>query len=128
MLVKVCIVYMHLMILGGCYSLESKTLPQLYRGQFDDVDQIIIIDGTTGFPKIVSEKVEIEEFLQKIKDFQFIPEDNQETEKGYKYAITLFEGKKSFMFTLNQVNNHYYYTEPDIYPFIDEFYKNLDIE
>ena len=125
---KVPIVYMLLMFLVGCNSLESNTLPQLYKGQFVDVDQMIIKDGTTGSQKIITEKVVIEEFLQKIKDIQFIPEVNQEPSKGYQYGITLLEGEKSFLFTLNQVNNHYYYTEPDIYPIVDGFYKNLDIE
>ncbi|WP_391116315.1 hypothetical protein [Psychrobacillus sp. L3] len=125
---KVCIVYMLLLILVGCNSLESKTLPQLYKGEFADVDQMIILDGTTGHQKIVSEKVVIDEYLEKIKDIQFIPEDKQETVKGYKYASTLFKGEESFMFTLNQVNNHYYYTEPDMYPIVDEFYQGLDIQ
>ncbi|QFF99651.1 hypothetical protein PB01_12855 [Psychrobacillus glaciei] len=127
-LAKVPIVYMLIVILTGCNSLESKTLTQLYKGQFVDVDQMIILDGTTGHQKIVSEKVVIDEFLEKIKDIQFIPEDNQETEKGFRYGITLMEGEKSFTFTMNQVNNHNYYTEPDMYPIVVGFYTGLDIQ
>ncbi len=34
----------------------------------------------------------------------------------------------TFSFSLNEVNDNYYYTEPDIHPIVDEFYKNLDVQ
>lgn len=36
--------------------------------------------------------------------------------------------KCPFMFTENEVTDFYSYTEPDIYPIVDSFYKNLKVE
>ena len=67
--------------------------------------------------------------MSKIKDVQFIPEENQEDRTGFLYFITLYQDEEmTFIFTLNEVNDYYYYTEPDIYPIVDSFYKNLKVE
>jgi hypothetical protein len=66
-------------------------------------------------------------FLSKIKEIKFIPEENQEPRNGFRYSIALFqEGELTFSFTLTEVNGHYYYTEPDLFPIVDNFYKTLD--
>ena len=41
---------------------------------------------------------------------------NQEDRTGFLYFITLYQDEEmTFIFTLNEVNDYYYYTEPDIY-------------
>ena len=34
----------------------------------------------------------------------------------------------TFIFTESEVTDYYYYTDPDIYPIVDSFYKNLKVE
>ena len=115
-------------LLTGC-GLETKTFKEFYKNDLEDVTKIQVQDGSTGYSKITTDKKVIGEFLSKIKDVQFIPEENQEDRTGFLYFITLYQDEEmTFIFTLNEVNDYYYYTEPDIYPIVDSFYKNLKVE
>ncbi|MFJ7730783.1 hypothetical protein ACIQXF_02695 [Lysinibacillus sp. NPDC097231] len=68
-------------------------------------------------------------FFSEIKNIQFIPEENQVDRSGFRYSIALYQDEKiTFSFSLNEVNGNYYYTEPDIYPIIDDFYESLEVE
>lgn len=117
-----------IIFLTGC-GLETKTFTEFYNNDFEDVTKIQVQDGSTGYTKITTDKKVIGEFLSEIKDLQFIPEENQEDRDGFLYAISLYEGEQmTFIFTVNKVNDYYYYTEPDIYPIVDSFYKNLKVE
>lgn len=114
--------------LVGC-GLETKTLSQFYEKNLDDVNKIVIVDGSTGNKKTVTENEVIKEFLSEIKDIKFIPDQNQENRVGWRYSITLFQDdKQAFQFGLSEVNENYYNTEPDIYPIVENFYENLDVQ
>ncbi|MEH7355449.1 hypothetical protein V7150_18020 [Neobacillus drentensis] len=90
---------------------------------------MVIFDGNSGYKKTVEDKKVIDNFLNKIKDIKFIPDENQELRDGFNYSITLFQDdEETFKFGLTQVNDHYYHTEPDIYPIVDDFYKNLNVQ
>ncbi|WP_088072704.1 hypothetical protein [Gottfriedia luciferensis] len=117
-----------LTLLVGC-GLETKTLTDFYKKDLDDVTKIVILDGSSGQKKTIKDKKLIDKFLTKIKDIKFIPEKNQEKRVGFRYLITLFQDNvKTFQFELTQVNENYYYTEPDIYPIVDDFYKKIDVK
>jgi Cdc6-like AAA superfamily ATPase len=114
--------------LVGC-GLETKTLSQFYEKNLDDVNKIVIVDGSTGNKKTVTENEVIKEFLSEIKDIKFILDENQEKREGWRYSIKLFQDDKpAFQFGLSEVNENYYYTEPDIYPIVENFYENLDVQ
>lgn len=114
--------------LVGC-GLETKTLSQFYEKDLDDVTKIVIVDGSTGYKKTVTENEVIKEFLGEIKDIKFIPDENQEKREGWRYSITLFQDdEQTFKFGLTEVNENYYYTEPDIHPIVEDFYENLDVQ
>ena len=120
--------FLFIALLTGC-GLETKTFTEFYKNDLEDVTKIQVQDGSTGYSKITTDKKVIGEFLSKIKDVQFIPEENQEDRTGFLYFITLYQDEEmTFIFTLNEVNDYYYYTEPDIYPIVDSFYKNLKVE
>ena len=125
--------FIFIVLLTGC-GLETKTLTDFYKNDLKDVTKIQIHDGSTGSietakSKIITDEKVIDEFLSEIKDIQFIPEENQEDRAGFLYAISLYEGEQmTFIFTENEVTDYYYYTEPDIFPIIDSFYKNLKVE
>ncbi|MGE7688194.1 hypothetical protein ACQKMI_03190 [Lysinibacillus sp. NPDC097214] len=115
-------------LLAGC-GLETKTLPEFYEDELEDVTKIKIIDGSTGYKKVINDKNIIDHFLSEIKDIQFIPEENQDDKSGFTYSIAFYRDEEiTFSFSLNEVNGHYYYTEPDIHSIIDDFYKNLKVE
>ncbi|MGE7909222.1 hypothetical protein [Lysinibacillus xylanilyticus] len=120
--------FLFIVLLTGC-GLETKTLTEFYKNDLEDVTKIQVQDGSTGYSKITTDKKVIDEFLSEIKDVQFIPEENQEDRAGFLYSITLYEDEQmTFIFTENEVTDYYYYTEPDIYPIVDSFYKNLIVE
>lgn len=122
-----------LMLIGsnslGTASLDTKTLVEFYEKDLYDVSKIVILDGSTGYKKTIADKTVIEGFLDEIKDVKFIPEENQEARVGWRYSITLSQGDEyTFQFGLTEVNNNYYYTEPDIHLMVDQFYKTIDVQ
>lgn len=118
-----------LLFLFACTNGKTQSLEAFYKeAEIENVDQIIIQDGSTGALKTITKKEQIDEFLSLIKDIQFTPEENQEKRDGWLYRITLVDGEKTFQFTLNQIQNTYYKSNPDIYPIVDDFYKNLEME
>lgn len=120
--------FLFIFLLTGC-GLETKTLTEFYKNDLEDVTKIQVQDGGTGYSKITTDKKVIDEFLSEIKGVQFIPEENQEDRAGFLYSITLYEDEQmTFIFTENEVTDFYYYTEPDIYPIVDSFYKNIKEE
>ncbi|MGP4040993.1 hypothetical protein ACTWP4_14010 [Gracilibacillus sp. D59] len=124
----VFIIVFSFVILTGC-GLEKKTLTQFYDGDINKVSKVIIFDGNTGYKKTIKDNKIIESFLNEIKDIKFIPDEKQEPRDGFNYSITLYEDEKeTFQFGLTQVNDHYYHTEPEIFPIVDNFYTNLDIK
>ncbi|MEB2300913.1 hypothetical protein LAV72_14940 [Lysinibacillus xylanilyticus] len=41
-------------LLAGC-GLETKTLPEFYEEDLEDVTKITIIDGSTGYKKVIND-------------------------------------------------------------------------
>lgn len=121
---KLCSLSLLLMFtIAGC-SLETKTLTEFYPKNLEDVTQIVIVDGRTGKENTVTNKVSIKEFIKEIEHIKFIPEENQEDREGWLYSIKLYSDKEQvFQFGPTEMNGTYYYTEPDIYPIIDDFYN-----
>jgi len=125
---SILLIVLILFTLTGC-GLETKTLSQFYEKGLDKVTKILIVDGTSGHEKTITDHEVIKGFLKQIKDIKFIPEENQEKREGWRYSITLFQDdEQTFQFGLTQVNDDYYYTEPDMHPIVDDFYKNLDVQ
>jgi len=116
-----------LSLLNGCV-LKATTLPELYKDDLDDVTKVVIVDGSTGSKKTVTDPEIIEEFLNEIKEIIFIPQENLEKRDGWRYSISLFnEEDQSFQFGTSEVNGHYYDTEPDLLPIVEDFYENLNV-
>ncbi|MGE7623920.1 hypothetical protein ACQKMD_12940 [Viridibacillus sp. NPDC096237] len=115
-----------LFILAACTDAKTQSLKEFYKdAKIENVDKVIIQDGSTGASKAITEQEQIDEFLSLIKDIEFTPQDNQEERKGWQYGITLFDGEKEFKFTLSEIGDTYYNSNPDIYPIVDNYYKQL---
>ncbi|MFJ7953627.1 hypothetical protein ACIQZG_19165 [Lysinibacillus sp. NPDC096418] len=115
--------------LSGCTAAKIQSLEQFYKNaKIEAVDKVVIQDGSTGASKTILEQEQISEFLSLIKDIEFTPQDHQEQRVGWRYGITLLDGEKEFKFTLNEIDDIYYDSNPDIHPIVDEYYKQLAIE
>ena len=125
--------YIYLVMLCTCVLLHgcgSESEPKLLEDFLEDagieeVDKIILLDGSTGETKDIEEQGEIEEFLSLIEDVVFTPQANQEERDGFRYGIRLFDGEKELNFSLNHIDGVYYDTEPAIYPLVDGYYQHL---
>lgn len=117
-----------LFILSACTNGKTQSLESFYKdAKIENVDRVIIQDGSTGASKSIIKPEQIGEFLTLINEIEFTPQENQEKRKGWRYGITLFDGEKEFKFTLNQIDNTYYDSNPDIHPIVDNYYKQLEI-
>ena len=123
------ILLVSLLLLSACSNGKTQSLEEFYKdAKIENVDKVIIQDGSTGASKTITKQEDIVEFLSLIKAIEFTPQDNQEERSGWRYGITLFDGEKEFKFTLNHIDNTYYDSNPDIHPIVDNYYKQLDIE
>lgn len=119
-----------LLLLVFCDDNDEKTqsLEQFYKdANIENVDKVIIQDGSTGYFKTITNQEKIDEFLALINEVQFTPQENQEKREGWRYGITLFNGEKEFKFILNHIDNTYYDSNPEIYSAVDSYYKQLDV-
>lgn len=126
------ILLVNLLLLSACTNVGTNGKTQLLEEFFKDAkienaDKVIIQDGSTGYSKTITNQEQIGEFLSLIKEIEYTPQDNQEGRVGWRYGITLFDGEKEFKFTLNQIDNTYYDSNPDIHPIVDNYYKQLEI-
>lgn len=114
-----------LVLLTGCGP-KTTSIEDKYNGSLDKVTKIEILDGNTGESASTKENEIIQEFIIEIKDVKFIPDDDQGKRDGFNYSITFYqEDEQKFQFGLNQIDAHYYHTEPDIKPTIEQFYKSI---
>ena len=125
--------YLALVLIVGCLlaacSAKTQSLEAFYTEDGNEnVDKVVILDGSTGYTKTLTDVAQINEFLVLIKDIEFSPQDNQEKRDGFLYSITLYDREAQFNFSLSQIDDVYYDTEPDIYPIVDGYYKALEID
>ena len=119
-----------LVILSACADTKGKTqsLQEFYKdANIENVNKVIIQDGSTGLSKTITNQEQIDAFLALINEIVFTPQENQEGRVGWRYGITLYDGKKEFSFTLNHINDTYYDSNPAILPIVDDYYKQLEI-
>jgi predicted small secreted protein len=117
-----------LFLVSACTNGKPQTLEEFYKDvKIENVDKVIIQDGSTGASKTITKQEQIDEFLSLIKDIEFTPQDNQEKQAGWRYGISLFDGEREFKFTLSEIGNTYYDSNPDIHPIVENYYKQLEI-
>lgn len=116
-----------LLLLSGCTE-KTQSIEEIYNdAKIENVDKIIIHYGATGYKKTITNQEQITEFLSLINNIEFTRIDKAE-EWGALYYIYLFDGKREFIFNMNQIGKRYYDSNPAIEPIIDNYYQQLDIE
>ena len=123
------ILLISLFLVSACTDGKTQSLEGFYKdAKIENVNKVIIQDGSTGASKTITKQEQIDEFLSLIKDIEFTPQDNQEKRKGWRYGVALFDGEREFKFTLSEIGNTYYDSNPDIHPIVENYYKQLEIE
>ncbi|MFB7160323.1 hypothetical protein [Lysinibacillus sp. NPDC056232] len=122
------ILLVSLFLVSACTNEGTQSLEAFYKdSKIESIDKVVIQDGSTGASKTITKQEQINEFISLIKDIKFTPQDNQEKLIGWRYGITLFDSEREFNFTLSEINNTYYDSNPDIYPIVENYYKQLEI-
>lgn len=117
-----------LCLLSACSDAKTRTLEAFIQdANIEHVDKVIIQDGSTGYSKEIVDEQQIDDFLSRVKDIEYSPQKNQEGSVGWRYAITFIDGQTEFTFTLHQIGDTYYDSNPDIHPIVDNYYKQLKI-
>jgi hypothetical protein len=125
---KMLFLFLTMFVLSACNNGKTQSLEAFYQdSKIESVDKIIIQDGSTGYTKTITKQEQINEFLSLIKDIEFTPQKNQEEREGWRYRISLFDGKINFSFTLNEIDSVYYDSSPDIHPIVDDYYNQLEV-
>ena len=114
-----------LILLTGC-GLKTTTIEEQYNGNLDKVSKIEILDGNTGEIVSTKDKKQIQAFITEIKGVEFIPDEDQSKRDGFNYSVTFYQDDdKKFQFSLTQLEDNYYHTDPDIKPTIEQFYESI---
>ncbi|MDW0113259.1 hypothetical protein QT711_08665 [Sporosarcina saromensis] len=123
------ILLLSLCLLSACSDAKTQKLEAFFKdANIEHVDKVIIQDGSTGYSKEMVDEQQIDDFLSRVKYIEYSPQENQEGSVGWRYAITLIDGQTEFKFTLHQIGDTYYDTNPDIHPIVDTYYKELERE
>lgn len=118
-----------ILLVSACSNGKQQSLEEFYKdAKIENIDKIIIQDGSTGYSKTITNQEQIDEFLSLIQNIEFSSQSNQEQREGWRYGIVLFDNEQKFQFTLSQIGDTYYDSNPDIYPIVDNYYKQLEIE
>ncbi|MFJ8515243.1 hypothetical protein [Lysinibacillus xylanilyticus] len=124
----ILILLVSLFLVSACTNGKTQSLEAFYKdAKIESIDKVVIQDGSTGASKTITMQEQINDFVSLIKDIQFTPQGNQEKRVGWGYGITLLDSEKEFKFTLSEIDNTYYDSNPDIYPIVDNYYKQLEI-
>ena len=116
-------------LLAGCSDAKTQTLEMFIQdADIQTIDKVILVDGSTGYSKTITDPQQIDEFVALIQDILYTPQKNQEERYGWRYGILLMDGEKEFNFELTQIGETYYDSKPDIYPIVDAYYQSLPIE
>ena len=115
-----------LLLLSACSNGKTQLLEEFYNdAKIENVDKVIIQDGSTGYSKTITNQEQIGEFLSLINEIEFTPQENQGKREGWRYGITLFD--KESKFNLKEIDITYYDSNPDIHTIVDNYYKQLEI-
>ncbi|WP_336763266.1 hypothetical protein [Paenibacillus sp. USHLN196] len=97
-----------ILILSGCQSSNkadqsgvSKVLKELhtfYPGDITQVDSIEMMSGGDGTKKTTTDKVLIQEWIEKVHDLEIVLDPDQEDATGVLYHVTMFEQRKEVLY------------------------------
>ncbi|MDU0328954.1 MULTISPECIES: hypothetical protein [Paenibacillus] len=105
-------------------ELKPITLAELYPGDVKSIDQIELVDGSSGESKTVSNNEEIKTIIKNIKDIKLIPDTNQEGRTGWLFRLKFYEKSNVKLdFTPHHMNGIYYENNSELTLILKQLYK-----
>lgn len=90
--------------------------------RLDAGDRIEFRSGASGNTRVLTDKDQIADFIDKVKDIPFPLQFSQAERSGYGYSITFYEhGERKFGFSTENVKGKYYNIKPDMLKAIKEW-------
>ncbi|MCM3128179.1 MULTISPECIES: hypothetical protein [unclassified Paenibacillus] len=100
------------------------TLSELYPGIISNADRIRLIDGSSGHRIWINDSVEVQEWINQIKDVEWVPEEPQEGAVGNIYRMELYEGEDmKLKFTPQQMDRIYYVSDPKFMESVNSLFE-----
>lgn len=122
MLIAFCVVL-------GCSSNKLKpiTLHEKYSKKLEHVNKMIIMSGSTGGKKEITDQEVIDEWLNEVKDNVLYPLEDQEEKDGFLYAISFYENDKARLtFSLNYIDQVYYDTDTEMLKLTTQLFESYE--
>lgn len=104
-------------------SLPGKQQQQFYPGDLSQVDEIRIRSGSTGALRTYTDKQQIQQWLNSIRDITFTASPARERGVGYLYDVYLWEqGKQQLTFNTISIGDHYFTESSMLQSSIEDLY------
>ncbi|MEF2966287.1 hypothetical protein V3851_10635 [Paenibacillus sp. M1] len=120
------------LVLAGCGKPAEpepeptvKKLYELYPGDIGKADYAEIRSGSTGRLVKISDQAVIRSWINEIRDFDIVPDPNQEDRTGYLYAVSLYENDEAKLsFTTSSIGGYYYIFNEDLKEKIEALFNS----
>lgn len=104
---------------------DKQKLEALYPGDITEVNSVQIRNGTTGELKTFTDKRQVQEWVNSIRDIEFVIDPNQEKRVGYLFFVDLFENdEKKLRFTPGDSEGVYYLYHQELEDRIRELFES----
>lgn len=121
MLVAFCIV------LGCSSKVKPITLHEKYSKQLEHVNKMVIMSGSTGGKKEITDQAVIDEWLDQVRDNVLYPLEDQEEKDGFLYAVSFYENDKvKLTFSLNYIDRVYYDTDAEMLELTTQLFESYE--
>lgn len=88
-------------------------LSDVYTSSFEDVSEVVIVDGTSGETTIISEKDEIKTFMSELQKMQLEEIQLDDEREGYLWMVILKSGNEEFQLNNYKIGDRYFNTNPE---------------
>ncbi|MFX3648807.1 MAG: hypothetical protein ACE3K2_24615 [Paenibacillus sp.] len=105
-----------ILILSSCQSSNKpdqsgdskvpKELHSFYPGDIRQVDSIEMMSGSDGTKRTTTDQVQIQEWIEKVRDLEIVLDPDQEDTTGVLFHVTMFEQGKEVLYMTPTDMNH----------------------
>lgn len=116
-----------LIFISGCASSkkEPTSLSDKYPKKLEQVNKILLINGSTGAKKEITDQNKITAWIQDVKDIVLYPDENQEERDGFMYDMLFYKDEKLlFSFGLTYLDKTFYYANDDMLKLTEQLFNS----
>ncbi|MFF2888825.1 hypothetical protein [Paenibacillus sp. NPDC057967] len=104
-------------------ALSEKKLHQFYPGELENADEIRIRSGSTGELRTYTDKHQIQQWLDSVRDITFQASPHREDGVGYLYLLYILErGEEKLAFFTTSIDEHYYTDSKELHSRMEELF------